>query len=82
MIFLDIILEIEQNVKTTIAYKVSKNHGNKTTSYINSEHYDLTNKYVDETISKIKKQLKINKIEIRLLFIISKIMDIFLCGQE
>lgn len=60
MIFLDIILEIEQNVKTTIAYEVSKNHGNKTTSYINREHYDLTNKYVDETISKIKKQLKIN----------------------
>lgn len=60
MIFLDIILEIEQNVKTTIAYEVSKNHGNKTTSYTNKEHYDLTNKYVDDTIFKIKKQLSIN----------------------
>ena len=52
ILFLDIILEIEQNVKTSIAYEVTKNHGNKTTSYTDKNHYDLTNTHVEDTIAK------------------------------
>jgi len=60
MLFLDIILEIEQHVKTLIAYEVTKNHGNKTTSYTDVNHYDTTNPRVADTINKVKRQLEQN----------------------
>lgn len=57
IIFLDLLLETEQNVKTTVAYEVTKQHGNKTNSYTDPKNYDNTNRYVSKTLSKVKKQL-------------------------
>ena len=58
MIFLDILLEIEQSIKTVIAYEISSKYGTKQSDYLNKENFDKSSPYLDSNIDKIKKQLR------------------------
>jgi abortive infection bacteriophage resistance protein len=57
LIILDPILEIEQKLKTIYTNNYSSRYGFKINDILNSNNYDLTNNYLNDTLSNLDKQL-------------------------
>lgn len=58
LIIFEILLEIEQEIKTAMAYEIGKNHGYRIEDYTNEKNYDLNNKFTIKTIGKLVDQLE------------------------
>jgi len=57
-IFLRELLEIEQSIKTMIAYEISRKYGYKQQQYFNLSNFDSTSPYLNANISTLKEQIK------------------------
>lgn len=57
LIILDALLEIEQKLKTIYTNNYSYRHGFKISDILDSNNYDLSNTYLNDTLSNLDKQL-------------------------
>lgn len=62
-IFFKNILIVENNIKSVISYRLSKNYGYKEKNYLNLENFNqdsMKSRQVNDVLSKMKRQIRIN----------------------